>query len=86
MGGGATLGSNKISKQSPQSCNESNMGLSQRHWVGKIQNDRSSGSRGSPIQMKYTFSPDESGSGDWPSNDPDITDNLDYKNTGELVK
>ena len=36
--------------------------------------------------MKYTFYPDEPGSGDWPSNDPDINDNLDYKKTGELVK
>ncbi len=36
--------------------------------------------------MKYTFYPDEPKSGDWPSNDPDINDNLDYEKTGELVK
>ena len=83
---GVTLGSNKISKQSPQSCNESNMGLSRRHWVGKIQNDRSLGPRGSPIQMKYIFYPDEPGSGEWLSNGPSINDILDFKKTGELVK
>ena len=27
IGGGVTLGSNKVSKQSPQSCSESNMGV-----------------------------------------------------------
>ena len=60
--------------------------IPKRHWVGKIQNDRGSGSRGSPIQIKYNFYPDEPGSGGWLSNDPDINDNLDYKKTGELVK
>ena len=64
-GGGVTLGSHKVSKQSPQSCSESNMGVIPKPLsYSETKNDRSSGSRGSSIQMKYTLYRDEPRSGD----------------------